>query len=300
MTHERRRWRGREEKPRLLLLPPLLALVIVAIFPLGYAIYIALHNINLATPHIEPSFVGLDNFRRVLTTARSINAFVNTFTYVLFAITVQLTLGLLIATLIHRTFSQRAQAWLAVLLILPMAIPKVVAALVWNVIYNPLVGPLNYLLSVVGLRPVAWLQQPGLALYSVAMVDVWQWTPFVVLILLAGLEAQPREVHEAAEIDGATGFQSFLYITLPLLKPFVTVAVLFRSLEAMRTFDYIYVLTGGGPGITTETLDLYGYQVGVAEQGAISLATAAALLLLVVTIILSTVWVRQMKWGAEP
>lgn len=296
---KRKRRQGPEAKPRVLLLPPLLTLLIVALVPLGYAVYIALHQINIAAPHLERPFVGLFNFYRVFTTTRSLNAFSNTFRLVVFAVSIQLGLGLMLAVSINSSFSKRAQSWLAVMFILPMAIPRVVASLVWNILYQPLIGPFNYVLGVLGIGAVEWLQNPRIALYSVALVDIWQWTPFVLLILLAGLEAQPLAVREAASMEGATGSQIFLYISLPLLKPFIIVAVLFRILESLRTFDYIYILTGGGPGISTETVDLYAYQVGIAEQGLISIGTAASISLLIITIVLSTIWIRKLHWGEE-
>lgn len=288
---------GREEKPRLLLVLPLLVLAAVSFVPLFYAIYIAVHDIYLTQLYLGTPFSGLRNFIRVLTDPRSLHAFGVTFKLMLMAVSVELVLGLGIAVLLQ-TFFQNS-AWVVTLIVLPMTVPKVVAALVWNVLYDPLIGVINYGLGLVGLNRVDWLGNPTAALYAVALVDIWQWTPFIILVLLAGLGTIPREPYEAAQIEGASGLQAFRYVTLPLLRPFLTVAVIFRALDAMRTFDYIYILTRGGPGLATETVDVFAYRIGIAESGQISIATAASLILLVITIALTTIWTRAMKWGEE-
>lgn len=287
----------RGKKPYLFLLIPLGVLALVAFIPLFYAIYIATHSIILTAPQLGQPFVGLQNFVRVLTTPRSLHAFLVTSELLLMSVGTAVILGVGMAVLIYNNFQSRA--WMAVLLVLPMAIPKVVSGLVWNILYNPLIGVINFSLETVGLPAVNWLANSNIALISVAIVDIWQWTPFIILIVLAGLEAVPGNFYEAAKLEGATSWQVFRHITLPLIRPFVTVAVLFRAIEALRTFDYIFVLTKGGPGVATETIDIYAYNTGIAETGDISTATAAALILLVITIIGATYWVRSMRWGEE-
>ncbi|NDJ61049.1 MAG: sugar ABC transporter permease [Chloroflexi bacterium] len=295
--HPVRRAARAQSRPWVFLVIPLMAMAIVAFVPLFYAIYIATHRIILAAPGLERSFVGLDNFARVLSAERSLNAFGVTFNLLVLSVGLSVLIGLPIAVLIYSHF--RARAWLAVLLIIPMAIPKVVAALVWNILYNPLIGVINYGLSVIGLPEVNWLSDSTNALLAIAIVDAWQWAPFVILILLAGLEAVPGNFYEAAAIEGANPLQMFRHITFPLLRPFLTVAVIFRAIDSLRTFDYVFILTKGGPGVSTETVDIYAYHIGITESGDISTATAAALILLVLTIIGVTIWVRLMRWGEE-
>ena len=285
------------KKPYLFLVIPLSILAIVAFVPLIYALYIATHSIILTAPQLGRPFVGLENFVRVLTMPRSINAFLVTFQLLLMSVGTAVILGVAMAVLIYNNF--RAKAWMAVLLVLPMAIPKVVSALVWNILYNPLIGVINFSLESVGLPAVNWLADSDIALISIALVDVWQWTPFIILIVLAGLEAVPGNFYEAAELEGATAWQVFWQITLPIIRPFITVAVIFRAIEALRTFDYVFILTKGGPGTATETVDVFAYNIGIAETGDISTATAAALLLLIITIIGATIWVKSMRWGEE-
>lgn len=292
-----RRRGGREEKPRLLLAAPLAVLAAISFAPLFYAVYIALHDIYLTQLYLGTPFAGLSNFARVLSDPRSLHAFGVTFKLMLMAVSVELVLGLAVAVLLQEVFPN--SPWLVTFIVLPMTVPKVVAALVWNVLYDPLIGVINYALGLLGSRGVDWLGNATAALYAVAIVDIWQWTPFIILILLAGLGTLPREPYEAAQIEGASGLQMLRFVTLPLLRPFITVAVVFRALDAMRTFDYIYVLTRGGPGLATETVDVFAYRIGIAESGQISVATAASLVMLVITIALTTVWTRAMKWGEE-
>lgn len=289
--------KSRDKKPYWFLIIPLGTLAVVAFVPLFYALYIATHSIILTAPQLGRPFVGLENFVRVLTTPRSLHAFWVTFQLLLMSVGTAVILGVVMAVLIYENV--RSRAWMAVLLVLPMAIPKVVSGLVWNILYNPLVGVINFGLESIGLPAVNWLADSNTALISIAIVDIWQWTPFIILIVLAGLEAVPGNFYEAAKLEGATSWQVFRYITLPLIRPFVTVAVIFRAIEALRTFDYVYVLTRGGPGVATETVDIFAYNTGIAETGDISFATAAALILLVITIIGTTVWVRTMRWGEE-
>jgi multiple sugar transport system permease protein len=286
-----------QRRPWLFLLIPLGILAVVAFIPLFYAIYIATHRIILSAPRLGRPYVGLDNFKYVLRNTRSLNAFKVTFKLLLLSVGFSTLIGTPMAVLIYNTF--RTQGWMAVLLIVPMAIPKVVAALVWRILFDPLIGVINYGLSTVSLHRVDWLSNSSTALFSVAIVDAWQWTPFVILILLAGLEAVPGNFYEAAALEGANAFQMFIHITFPLLRPFLTVAVIFRAVDALRTFDYVFILTQGGPGVSTETVDIFAYHIGVTENTNISIATAAALILLILTIIAVTIWVRLMRWGEE-
>lgn len=289
--------RSQKGRPGYFLYPALTALIVVAIVPLGYAAYIAVHEINLTMPYLGTPFVGLKNFERVLTDQRSLEAVERTLAFLLLTILPETLIGLFLSWAIHKGCTLGERVWITVLLVLPMAIPKVVGGLIWKVLYDPLVGPINFVLEMLHLPGVAWLADPRLALASVAVVDIWQWTPFMILILLAGLESQQKELFEAASLDGATDFEMLWSIALPLLRPFITVTVLFRSLDAMRTFDYLFTLTQGGPGRATETVDLFAYAVGISESGDISTATAAAFALLVITIALGSAWSRLMKWG---
>jgi multiple sugar transport system permease protein len=244
--------RGRESGYRYVA-PALGLLGGVALFPLLYVIYLSFHR-RLLIFDIS-KFVGLENYRFLLEDDRFWNALQNTAYFTAVSVSAQLLLGLGIALLLNRSF--RAKDWVRALILVPWVIPTVVSARMWEWIYNPEFGILNFLLG----AKINWLGTPGLALHAAIFADVWKTTPFVVILLLAGLQIIPRDLYQAARVDGAGSWVAFRRITLPLLMPVLLVALVFRMLDAWRVFDVIYVLTGGGPANTTETLSLYAYKM---------------------------------------
>ncbi len=235
------------------LAPALLILAAVLLYPGLSVLWLSLHR-RLLIFDIS-RFVGLDNFAFLIQDSRFWNAFGNTLYFTAVSVAAELLLGLGVAVLLHRAF--RGKGLMRTVLLIPWAIPTVVSAKMWEWLYNPDFGLLNYLL---GLR-INWLGSPALALHAAIFMDVWKTTPFVALLLMAGLQTIPPELYQAARIDGATGWMAFRAITLPLLKPVVLVVLIFRTLDAFRVFDAVYVLTGGGPANTTETLSIYAYKV---------------------------------------
>jgi multiple sugar transport system permease protein len=225
----------------------------VALFPLLYVIYLSFFR-RLLIFDIS-KFVGLENYRFLLQDERFWNALQNTAYFTGVSVSAQLLLGLGIALLLNRSF--RGKDWVRALILVPWVIPTVVSARMWEWIYNPEFGILNFLLG----AKINWLGTPGLALHAAIFADVWKTTPFVVILLLAGLQIIPRELYQAARVDGAGAWAAFRRITLPLLMPVLLVTLIFRMLDAWRVFDVIYVLTGGGPANTTETLSLYAYKM---------------------------------------
>jgi multiple sugar transport system permease protein len=244
--------RGRESGYRYVT-PALGLLGGVALFPLLYVIYLSFHR-RLLIFDIS-KFVYLENYRFLLQDDRFWNALQNTAYFTAVSVSAQLLLGLGIALLLNRSF--RAKDWVRALILVPWVIPTVVSARMWEWIYNPEFGIFNFLLG----AKINWLGTPGLALHAAIFADVWKTTPFVVVLLLAGLQIIPREIYQAARVDGAGSWAAFRRITLPLLMPVLLVALVFRMLDAWRVFDVIYVLTGGGPANTTETLSLYAYKM---------------------------------------
>lgn len=200
-------------------------------------------------------FVGLENYRELLGDERFWNALGNTAYFVAVSVSLELGLGLSLALLLHRRFRRRGA--MRAMALVPWAVPGVVAARFWEWIFNADFGVLNYLL---GAR-VNWLGDPWWALHAAIVADVWKTAPFVFLLLLAGLQVIPEDLYRAARIDGATGWKLFRYVTLPLLQPVILLALLFRTLDAARIFDLIFVLTGGGPANETETLVVYAYKL---------------------------------------
>ena len=194
----------------------------------------------------------------------------------------------------HSAASQSAlrQAGLIrTILILPTMMTPVVVGLIWRFMYNPELGMANYLLSFLGLGPFNWLGNRHLAMYAVMFADIWQWTPFMALVMLAGLQALPDEPFEAASIDGASGLQMVRYITLPLLRPTMLVAVLIRLMDAFKSFDLIFVLTGGGPGMTTEVLSFHIYRTGF-KFFHMGYAAAMSYVMLVIVVLVSQILIR--------
>lgn len=239
-------------------LPAVLALFILMIFPVLYTLWMSLHEwfVSSVTP---PEFVGLANYIKVITSdTRFHESLLRTFYFTALAVVVQTVLGVGIALIFNREFLGKGVV--RTLFLFPMVATPVAIALVWMMMFNPTLGIMNYFLEAIGLPPALWIAKDYTVIPSLALVDTWQWTPFITLIALAGLSALPQEPFEAALIDGASGWQTFWHVTLPLLRPTIMVAVLFRTIDALKTFDIIYVMTQGGPGNASETLNIYIFQ----------------------------------------
>ncbi len=235
-----------------LVAPAMLTLAAVAAYPLLDAGWLSLHRLILVFH--DRRFIGLENYVFLFTDRRFWTALANTAYFTFAAVTLELLLGLAFALLLNATFPGRGAVRAAVLI--PWAIPTVISAKLWAWFFDPN-GPGSRILST---PDVSWLGTPGYAMHAAILVDVWKTTPFVALLLLAGLQAIPRDVYEAANVDGASRSRIFGSITLPLLGPMIGIALLFRTLDAFRVFDAIYVLTEGGPANTTETLSIYAYK----------------------------------------
>jgi multiple sugar transport system permease protein len=243
----------RKEKGKMFIAPALMMLALVTIYPVIYVFLLSLQR-RLLIFDIR-KFVGLDNYLFLLRDDRFWNAFGNTLYFTVSTVSLELALGLAVAVLLNRPFGLKGFARAVVLI--PWAVPTVVSAKMWEWIYNTDFGIMNYLL---GTR-INWLGSPFWALNAAVFMDVWKTTPFVAILLMAGLQVIPRELYHAAKVDGAGSFAIFRNITLPLLKPVILVVLIFRTLDAFRVFDAVYVLTGGGPANTTETLSIYAYKV---------------------------------------
>lgn len=243
----------------LMILPACLLIGTVAVFPIVYAFTISLDR---RMPVFGISyFVGVENYRFLLHDSRFWQSFLNTAYFSLLSVSLELAVGLILALLLSRSF--RGRGLFRALVLIPWAIPTVVSARMWEWIFNPESGLLNYLLQQIGLlsSPLNWLGDHIFAIHALVLADVWKTSPFAALILLAGLQMIPEELYEAARVDGASRWQILRRITVPLLLPFILIALLFRMLDAFRIFDLVYVLTGGGPANTTETLSIYAYKL---------------------------------------
>jgi multiple sugar transport system permease protein len=238
--------------------PAVIALFLIVVIPIGYNLYLAFTKWTIGLG--SPRFIGLDNFIEILQDDRVWNGLKVMIYFSGLSLTLELVLGLLIAVYFHRQFkgSEVVQA----IYIFPFAATPVAVALIWRIMLNPEIGVLNYLLKSIGLPGSLWVSSAATVIPSLVLVDVWKWTPMITLIVLAGLKSLPHDPYEAARIDGANTLQIFWYITLPLIRPVLIAALMLRSLDNLKEFDTIYTITQGGPGIASETLYLYSYNVG--------------------------------------
>ena len=243
----------RRESGTSFISPALVLLFFITVYPVLYVLYLSLHR-RLLIFDIS-RFVGADNYLFLVQDDRFWNALRNTVYFTGVSISLELILGLSIAVLINRAF--RLKGLVRAIVLIPWAVPTVVSAKMWEWMYNTDFGILNFLLG----TEVNWLGDPFWAIHAAILMDVWKTTPFVIILLTAGLQVIPRELYHAAKIDGAGSWAIFRNITLPLLKPVILVVLIFRTLDAFRVFDAVYVLTGGGPANTTETLSIYAYKV---------------------------------------
>jgi multiple sugar transport system permease protein len=234
--------------------PALLLVATIIAYPVVYTVWMSLQEWS-ASSLTAPRFVGAANYRRILLAdPRFGDAVLRTLYFTVLAVAGETILGVATALVFNREFWGRGI--LRTLAILPMVATPTAIGLVFVMMYHPTLGVANYLLTVAGLPPFSWTYSSATALYAVALVDVWQWTPLIMLIVLAGLASLPREPYEAAHIDGASALRAFWHITLPLLRPAIVVAVLFRAIDALKTFDIIYIITQGGPANATETINI--------------------------------------------
>lgn len=276
--------------PYLAFIAPAIVVVgAVIVFPWLFTLWMSLFDWKIGD---APAFVGLANFRGLFGEPRFIESIVHTLVFTLLAVLAPLVLGTLAAVVFANRFPMRGL--LRSLFILPMMATPVAIALVWTMMFHPQQGVLNYLLGLIGIGPSEWVYSPRLAIPCLVLVDIWQWTPLVMLVVLGGLAALPIEPLEAARIDGATGLQAFRHVTLPMLSPFILVAAVIRTIDALKTFDTIYVITQGGPGTASETLNLYLYLQAFSfyQMGKAS-AVVVIFFGLVVALSVLLVWLRE-------
>ncbi len=274
----------------LLLLPALIPLLLVFVYPIGRAFWLSLFTKNLGTK-LQPVFSGLANYTRMAGDGRFWQTFGTTTVFTVSSVCLELLLGLGIALVLNRQF--RGRNLVRTIAILPWALPTALIGLAWAWIFNDQFGVVNDILLRLGLikTGINWLGEPTLAMVSVIFADIWKTTPFASILLLAGLQSIPTDLYEAHAIDGATSWQSFREITLPLLMPQVAIASLFRFAQAFGIFDLISVMTGGGPGGATEVVSLYIYATTMRY---LDFGYGAALV--VVTFIILVVTVAIASW----
>ena len=280
------------EHPLPWLLPASALMIVFGVYPLIYTIWLSLHRRNPVTRVnlFDPSY----NWMKALSDERVWNALYNTFVYAGIALVFQLTLGMLIALLLDS--DRKGYGILRAMMTLPLVLPPAVTAMMFLLMENGSFGVLSRGLIALGVMPVGFsiLSQSSTAMAGVLLAEIWQWTPFMVLIMLAGLRSLPKEPFEAAAIDGATSIQAFLKLTLPMMSKVIAIAVLIRGIDLFRAFDYVKVMTDSGPGTATETLTSYAGRIYFGNAD-FSLASTVALITLLLVIIVSSLFMRLAK-----
>lgn len=304
-THDRGALRGSPplRRQRLMLgrraplfywVAPALSLIgVFAIYPVAYSIYISFFKYQLTDPSNSQTFIGFGNYLSALADPSFVVAVRNSLVFVVGAVGVELLLGLGLAVLLNRELP--GMGIVRSLLIAPLTLTPLVVALMWGALYNVDFGPVSYYIERLGFDlgrgPVG---ESSLALASLVVIDVWQWTPLVALLLFTGLRSQPPELHDAAQIDGASPWQRFLHVSLPLLKPTILVALVIRTMDALKLFDSVFAITGGGPGRSTEVVNFYIFKVGLTYFD-IGYAAAMSNLLLIIIVVLSALYMRVLR-----
>ena len=238
-------------------LPAIIFVALLMVFPVLYTLFLSLTNWNL-TSGAPLSFVGLRSYSRVLTEPRFLHAVARTFLFTFFAVALEGFFGVAIALILNRAFVGKGVAKL--LLLLPLVATPVAIGIVFNLFYDPTIGLANFMLKSVGLPQGLWVSSAATVIPSLIIVDVWQWTPMITLIVLAGLAGLSNEPVEAAHVDGASEWQILRYVTIPMVMPVILTAVILRLIDALKTFDIIFAMTGGGPGYASETLNIMGFK----------------------------------------
>ena len=288
---------GRERRATLFLLgPAMIFLTLLSIWPFAYLIYASFTSYQLAIP-IPIEWVGIDNFTRMMSNPRFWSSLGITAIFALVAVPLQIVAGLGLAMLLNGV--TRGREFYASLFLIPMMVAPIVVGFSWNLFLNPIYGPLNNALKGLGFSPPSWAQSPDWALPTLVVVDTWQWTPFVMIVLLAGLNSIPQRVYEAAKVDGSNRWQTFVNIVLPMLFPYMMVAFVLRFIDSFRVFDIIYILTRGGPGTATQNLAYYTYDMGFGRFE-FSIAGALSIIQLVLLIVGTTAILSFAKRRDKP
>jgi ABC-type sugar transport system permease subunit len=259
----------------LFVLPALSAIALVAIAPMLWTAWESLHGHDLRLPWLGRPFVGLDNYAEALGDARFLEALQHTALFTIASLVVELSLGLIFALVMSRAL--RARGAIRVVVLASWAVPTVVAGLIWRFLFEG--------------SAFAWFSHPTAAWIPIVLADAWKMTPFVALLLLAGLQAIDPALYDAARMDGANGWRQFRHITLPLLRPAILVALLFRALDAFRVFDVVYVMTAGGPGTATEVVSLYTFST-LLQHLRFGYGSALSMIIFIATFVLALLYIR--------
>jgi len=273
------------------LAPALIFLFLTNVYPLLYSLRLSFFSWNMMVPMSKPVFVGLENYLALPKNPTFMISVQRTFIFVIAAVSIEFILGMGMALL--ATSNVRAMGLIRSVFLIPMMMTPVVAGVLWRTIYHPQYGVTNWLIGLFGIPPQTWLGNPDQALPAVIGVEIWQQLPVVTFILAAGIQSLPTDLYKAAEVDGSSRWQTFRYITLPLLKPVIVVVLLLRIMDAFKIFDIIYMLTYGGPGRQTEVLSMLIYKSGL-KYFQVGEAAAMSWVFLIFIFLVSLYFIRQL------
>jgi len=278
------------------LLPAVIYLFALTIYPFIYSVITSLFSLSLTSPQ-PPLFVGFQNYKNLLSDGLFYTALFNTLLITVASVIIEFLIGFSVAHLFIAISNIRASHVLRTVYILPMMVTPVVVGLVWNYMLDPLFGIMDYILGVVGIPPQPWFASPASALWTVVLVNVWEWSPFLMLISMAGLMSIPKDLYEAAQMDGAKWYHVVVRIELPMVRNTVLVGVIFRIIDNFRLFDIVYASTRGGPGRSTEVISLYAYRQ-IFQYFNAGYGSAAAVLIFILAMIIANLSVRFLRRDA--
>lgn len=288
-TYRRERW-----VLALFLAPSILFLLFTSVYPLLNSLRLSFYSWNTMIPRSVPVWIGLDNYTRLLTDTAFINSVKVTLIYVVVSVTLEFVLGMALALL--ATSAVRAMGLIRTVLLFPLMMTPVIAGILWRSLYHSSYGVINHVIGLVGIPPQIWLGSASQALPAVITVEIWQQLPVVTFVLAAGIQSLPVDMYKAASVDGASGWQVFRMITLPLLKPVIIVVLMLRIMDAFKVFDIIFMLTYGGPAQSTEVLSMLIYKTGL-KFFQIGQASAMSWVFLAVIFGISVFFIRELQSG---
>ena len=274
-----------------LTLPGLIALLLIVLFPLSFTIFTSAFDYTLLHRSYD-TFIGLQNYRDAFAAEYFGQSLWVTLKFVVAVVLLEFLLGFTVALMLNSVSRLKDVYYL--ILLMPLLINPVVVALIWRMFLHPELGIVNYLLSLIGIGPVNWLGDVRIAFWTVVLVDIWHQVSFMIVLLLAGLSALPREPYEAARMDGASTLQAFVHVTLPLMRPVIMVTLLIRLIFAVKTFDLVFIMTRGGPGTSTDLISYFIYRSAFFGLN-IGQASAISVVLLVVVLALTAYLYRYMR-----
>lgn len=272
-------------------MPAVIFVVVMMLFPVLYTFFLSFTNWNL-TSGMPLSIVMFRSYQRILREPRFLAALGRTFSFTVLAVSVETVVGMIIALILNREF--RGKGFAKLIMLLPLVSTPVAIGIAWNLFYDPTIGLANYVLTQLGLPKLAWTGSSSTVIPSLALVDIWQWTPMIALIMLSGLASLSSEPYESARVDGANEWQIFWKITLPMVTPTLLTALILRSIDALKTFDIIYAMTGGGPGYSSETLNIMAFKYSF-EYFRMGEASVILVFLFLLVFIMSLLIVRMRK-----